>query len=419
MINPAFFKTPDSASAVELSLQKRGLDFQKIADILDLSSQRGSLTVKLEELQKKRNSSSKELGKLKAQGDETGFAEVQKSIQGLGQEIKDAKDLQEGVEKKFLDLLQGLPNFLQDDVPEGSDENDNITIRQHGSPDDLNSAVPHFEICDSKNYVDFTRGAKLAGSRFYVYNEQVARLERLLVQFMLNTHSHNGYRERMVPFLVSDECMFGTGQFPKFKDEYYRLGNDDLNLIPTAEVPLTNLYADEILKETELPVLLTAATPCFRREAGSAGKDTRGLIRVHQFQKVELVIFSTPGQSQELHEKLTEDAEAILKKLNLVYRVQLLCSGDTSSASSKTYDLEVWFPGLKRWVEISSCSNFLEYQARRAKIRYKNSEGKNEYLHTLNGSGVAAGRLMAALMEYHQTGDDIDFESIENLLTVL
>jgi seryl-tRNA synthetase len=223
----------------------------------------------------------------------------------------------------------------------------------------------------------------------------------------------------MVPFLVSDECMFGTGQFPKFKDEYYRLGNDDLNLIPTAEVPLTNLYADEILKEAELPVLLTAATPCFRREAGSAGKDTRGLIRVHQFQKVELVIFSTPEQSQELHEKLTADAEAILKKLNLVYRVQLLCSGDTSSASSKTYDLEVWFPGLKRWVEISSCSNFLEYQARRAKIRYKNGEGKNEYLHTLNGSGVAAGRLLAALMEYHQKDDDIDFESIENLLTAL
>jgi seryl-tRNA synthetase len=186
MINPALFKTPDSAKAVELSLQKRGLDSQKVSEISDLSSQRGSLTVKLEELQKKRNLSSKELGKLKAQGDESGFAEAQKSIQGLGQEIKDAKDLQEGVEKKFLELLQGLPNFLQDDVPEGSDESDNITIRQHGNPEDLSSAVPHFEICDSKNYVDFTRGAKLAGSRFYVYNEHVARLERLLIEWCLS-----------------------------------------------------------------------------------------------------------------------------------------------------------------------------------------------------------------------------------------
>lgn len=416
MINPALFKSPDSAKAVELNLQKRGLDSKKVSEILNLSSQRGSLTVKLEELQKKRNLSSKELGKLKAQGDETGFTKLQKSIQGLGQEIKDAKEMQEGVEKKFLDYLQGLPNFLQDDVPEGPDEKHNITIRKHGNPEDLKSAIPHYEICDSKSYVDFTRGAKLAGSRFYVYNEQVARLERLLIQFMLNIHSQNGYKERMVPFMVSDQCMFGTGQFPKFKDEYYRLGNDELNLIPTAEVPLTNLYADEILNLEELPVLLTAATPCFRREAGSAGKDTRGLIRVHQFQKVELVIFSTPDRSIELHEKLTEDAESILKKLNLVYRVQLLCSGDTSNASSKTYDLEVWFPGLKRWVEISSCSNFLEYQARRAQIRYRNSDGKNEQLHTLNGSGVAAGRLMAALMEYHQTGDDIDFQSIERLL---
>jgi seryl-tRNA synthetase len=257
---------------------------------------------------------------------------------------------------------------------------------------------------------------KIAGSRFYVYNEQAAKLERLLIQFMLKTHASNGYKERMIPYLVTDQCMFGTGQFPKFQDEYYRLSNDNLNLIPTAEVPLTNLFADEILKAESLPVCLTAATPCFRREAGSAGKDTRGLIRVHQFQKVELVIFSTPEKSSELHEKLTADAEAILKKLNLVYRVQLLCSGDTSSASSKTYDLEVWFPGLNRWVEISSCSHFLDYQARRAKIRYKNEEGKNDYLHTLNGSGVAAGRLMAALMEYHQKDGDIDFEKIETLL---
>ena len=235
---------------------------------------------------------------------------------------------------------------------------------------------------------------------------------------MLDTHGEAGYRERFVPFVVRDECMRGTGQYPKFQDEYYRLERDEMSLIPTAEVPLTNLYADEILSEEDLPIYLTAHTPCFRREAGAAGKDTKGLIRVHQFQKVELVKFVHPDKSAEELETLTANAEAILQKLNLTYRVMLLCSGDTSAASSQTYDIEVYMPGLGRWLEISSCSNFLDYQARRAKIRYKDPETrKNRFVHTLNGSGVACGRLVAALIEYHQKEDGtIDWQAIDKLL---
>ncbi|MCL1912189.1 MAG: serine--tRNA ligase, partial [Leptospirales bacterium] len=252
--------------------------------------------------------------------------------------------------------------------------------------------------------LDFERGVKLAGARFYVYRGLAARLERAIINFMLDLHTKtHGYTETFGPFIVNDSSMTGTGQYPKFKDEYYRMERDGLSLIPTAEVTLTNLYRDEIIDAGELPIYLTMQSSCFRREAGAAGKDTRGLTRVHQFQKVELVKFTEPEKSAEEHEKLTADAEEVLKRLNLHYRVKLLCSGDTSASSSKTYDLEVWMPGLDRYLEISSCSNFLDYQARRAKIRYKKSGGKPEFLHTLNGSGLAAGRTLAAIMENYQT----------------
>ncbi len=277
---------------------------------------------------------------------------------------------------------------------------------------------PHYEIAEALSLVDFERGVKISGARFYVYNEQIARLERQLANFMLDLHAEAGYKERMVPLVVKDECMFGTGQFPKFADEYYRMDKDGLSLIPTGEVPLTNIYADEILNADQLPIKLTALTPCFRREAGSAGKDTRGLIRVHQFNKVELVKFVRPEESEKEWISLTNDAERVLQKLGLTYRVLSLCSGDMGFTSSITYDLEVYMPGLGRWLEISSCSNFKDFQARRAKIRYKNEAGKNEYVHTINGSGVAAGRLIAALLEYHQTPyGKVDWAAIEAKLS--
>ena len=255
--------------------------------------------------------------------------------------------------------------------------------------------------------LDFERGVKLSGTRFYVYRNLAAKLERALLSFMLDLHStEHGYTETFAPFVVNDESMTATGQYPKFKDEYYRMEKDGLSLIPTAEVPLTNLYRDEILDKEKLPMYVVGQSSCFRREAGSAGRDTRGLVRVHQFQKVELVKFVEPETSFDELEKLVNNAEAVLQKLGLHYRVMLLCSADTSASSCKTYDLEVWMPGLNRYVEISSCSNFLDYQARRAKIRYKKAQGeKPSLIHTLNGSGVAAGRALAAVIENYQQKD--------------
>lgn len=417
MIDIGLLKTESGVQQISNSLNRRYLEDQISDKLSELAQTRSALTQQLEKLQSKRNASSKQLGVFKSKGDEAGFQELQSSIQGIGGEIKEAKLDLEKTEALFNELLLTLPNFLQDDVPAGEDETGNQTIRQHLSPDSIPQAAPHYDIGESSGHIDFARGVKISGSRFYVYNSQIAKLERLLINFMLNTHIENGYQERLVPFLVKDQCMVGTGQFPKFQGEYYRVQEDNMTLIPTAEVPLTNLYSDEIIDSSELPIQLTAATPCFRREAGSAGKDTRGLIRVHQFNKVELVIFCTPEKSEEMHQQLVQNVEEVLKRLNICYRVQLLCSGDTSHQSSKTYDLEVWFPGLQRWVEISSCSNFLDFQSRRAKIRYKDGNGKNRFLHTLNGSGVAAGRLLAALMEYHQKDDDIDFDTIEAMLS--
>ncbi len=263
---------------------------------------------------------------------------------------------------------------------------------------------PHYDLGTDLDILDFERGVKLAGTRFYVYKGLAAQMERAIINLMLDLHTtEHGYTEVFGPFIVNDDSMIGTGQFPKFKDEYYRIERDGLSLIPTAEVPLTNLYRDEILEEP-LPVKITMQSACFRREAGAAGKDTRGLIRVHQFQKVELVKFADPATSFDELETLTRDAEEVLQKLNLHYRVVLLCSADTSASSAKTYDIEVWMPGLDRYVEISSCSCFTDYQARRAKIRYRREAGaKPEFVHTLNGSGLAAGRTLAAVMENYQT----------------
>jgi seryl-tRNA synthetase len=377
-----------------------------LAAFTKVDEERRAVIQKIDELREKRNRVSKEIGKLKSSGGDA--SALMKEIAGAGDGIKSLEGKVEELDTTFTDMLLSLPNVLHESVPEGHGEDDNVVVRTWGEkPAFTFTPKPHYDLGTDLGILDFERGVKLAGTRFYVYRGLAARLERAIISFMLDLHTkEHGYTEIFGPFIVNDESMIGTGQFPKFKDEYYRIERDGLSLIPTAEVPLTNLYRDEILEKEELPLYVTMQSACFRREAGSAGKDTRGLIRVHQFQKVELVKFVEPENSFDELESLVAAAEEVLRRLKLHYRVSLLCSADTSASSAKTYDLEVWMPGLDRYVEISSCSNFIDYQARRARIRYRKAKGeKAAFLHTLNGSGLAAGRTLAAVMENYQTAD--------------
>ncbi|WCL49509.1 serine--tRNA ligase [Leptospira sp. GIMC2001] len=371
--------------------------------LLTLIQSKRTLQAETDELRSERNSASKEIGALKAKGED--ITSASDSVREIGNKIKELEEKLNSVETQLADLNLAMPNFLSDDVPAGKSEADNIEVSVFGKKREFNfDPKPHYEIGEALGILDFERGVKISGARFYTYFGLAAKMERALMNFMLDHHAtSNGYQEVWVPSLVNDESLTATGQLPKFREEFYHLENDRLNLIPTAEVPLTNLYRDEIIADKDLPISIMAHTSCFRREAGSYGRDTRGLVRVHQFQKVELVKFCHPEDSQNQHEKMLKDAESILQKLNLHYRVVLLCSGDISASSSKTYDLEVWMPGLNRYMEISSVSNFQDYQARRAKIRYKNREGKNLLVHTLNGSGLAIGRTLAAILENYQT----------------
>lgn len=401
------------------NLKSRGVREEILEKLQNFLEERSKILVHLEDLQRQRNVGAKKLGELKKANQDHEFNILKQEMEKLNEQIGELKPLLQKIEQSIEELGLELPNIVLEDVPIGQDERDNVVLRVEGEKPKFSfTPKPHFEIVEEQKLVDFARGVKLAGSRFYVYNDKIAHLERRLVNLMLDIHRASLYQERAVPFLVRDECMFGTGQYPKFEHEYYRIKEDKLSLIPTAEVPLTNLYAQEILEEEDLPIYLTAATPCFRREAGAAGKDTRGLIRVHQFMKVELVKFCTPENSRKEHESLLADAEKILKHFDLHYRVVHLCRGDTGFSSASTYDLEVYLPGQDRWLEISSVSNFLDFQARRAKIRFKRkATGKNEYVHTLNASGVAAGRLIVALIEYHQKADgSVDWEKIERYL---
>ena len=388
------------------SLNKRFIDSTKIiSDIDTVLHQKKEVQSEVEALRSERNRVSKEVGIIKSKGGD--ITEISHSMKEVGNKIKELEIQLESLEQQLLDINLGLPNILDESVPIGKSEEENVEVRTFGTKRNF-SFVPkaHFEIGEALKIFDFERGVKLAGARAYTYFGQGAKLERALMNFMLNTHTNeHGYTEVWVPMIVNDTCMLTTGQYPKFKDEYYRLEKDELNLIPTAEVPLTNLYRDEILKEEDLPISITAHTSCFRREAGSYGRDTKGLVRVHQFQKVELVKFTKPEDSNSEHEKMLSNAEKILQKLDLHYRVLLLCSKDTSNSSSKTYDIEVWMPGLNRYLEISSVSNFKDFQARRGKIRYKNKEGKNQLVHTINGSGLAIGRTLAAIIENYQKED--------------
>jgi seryl-tRNA synthetase len=388
------------------TMRKRGINVSDIESrIKDVSTKQKHLKHEAEVLRAERNKVSKDIGIMKSQGKD--IAEISASMKGAGDRIKAIEDELAAQEESLLELNIGLPNILDESVPEGKSEEDNVEIKKWGTLPKFSFApATHFDIGEKMGIFDFERGVKLAGARFYTYSGLGARLERALMNLMLDTHtSENGYTEMWVPVLVNDESMTATGQLPKFADDFYRLEKDGLNLIPTAEVPLTNYYRDEIILEKDLPISFCAHTSCFRREAGSYGRDTRGLVRVHQFQKVELVKFATPESSQAEHEKMLMSAESILQKLELPYRVMLLCSRDISSQSSKTYDIEVWMPGLNRFMEISSVSNFKDYQARRGKIRYKSKEGKNLLVHTLNGSGLAIGRTLAAVIENYQSED--------------
>lgn len=333
--------------------------------------------------------------------------------EALKQESSEAKALQEAVndrrvalEEQLNTMLMHIPNVPDASVPEGADEEANKTISTWGTIPDIKEPRHHYEVGTELGVFDFERGVKIAESRFTVLVNWGAKLERALMNFMLDSHSQRGYTEVFPPILVNRQCLLGTGQLPKFEGDFYKCADDELYLVPTAEVPVTNLYRDEVIDEEKLPILHCAYTPNFRREAGSAGKDTRGYIRQHQFNKVELVKFCLPSESEAEHEKLTRDAELILEALELPYRRVLLCTGDLGFCAKKCYDLEVWFPAQNKYREISSCSNFGDFQARRANLRYKPKDGgKARYLHTINGSGLAIGRALAAILENNLKAD--------------
>jgi seryl-tRNA synthetase len=395
---------------VEAKLRARGMDPEALlGNFRELDVERRSRITQAETLQAQRNRLSQEVARSRKAGAEASqVAAVMDQTRELKQETDELERSAARAEEAMRELLIAIPNLTQDSVPAGKSEAENVEVSRWGQQPAFDFAPkPHWELGESLGILDLQRAAKISGARFAVYWGQGARLERALAGFMLDVHTReHGYLEVLPPFLVNRESLFGTGQLPKFAEDLFKTEGSDHWLIPTAEVPVTNLYRDEVLEEAQLPLSLVAYTPCFRSEAGSYGKDVRGIIRQHQFQKVELVKFARPDQSNEEHERLTGHAEAILQRLELPYRKVLLCAGDTGAASSKTYDLEVWLPGQGLYREISSCSNFEAYQARRANIRYK-PQGKNktELVHTLNGSGLAIGRTWLAILENYQQAD--------------
>ncbi|MEG0289764.1 MAG: serine--tRNA ligase, partial [Carnobacterium sp.] len=375
-------------------------------NFVQLDSQRRELLVETEKLKKYRNEVSSAIAAMK-RNKEDADAKI-REMREVGDQIKGLDEQVTEVDNQIDAIATGLPNLPHHSVPVGADEEDNVEIRKWGTPKTFDfETKAHWEIGEDLDILDFERGSKVSGSRFLYYKGLGARLERAVYNFMLNLHTEeHGYTEMITPYLVNSESMFGTGQFPKFKEDVFQIEGTDLTLIPTAEVPLTNYYRGEIMKEEQLPVYFTAMSPSFRSEAGSAGRDTRGLIRLHQFHKVEMVKFSKPENSYDELEKMTQDAESVLQKLDLPYRVLALCTGDMGFSAAKTYDLEVWIPTQDVYREISSCSNTEAFQARRAKIRYRNTATeKLDYVHTLNGSGLAVGRTVAAILENYQQAD--------------
>jgi len=356
----------------------------------------------LEEQRKLHKTISLDLAMKKQQGEQD--EELLKEAKKLAEEIKYLEDRLKKVDQEVENILVSIPNIPHKSVPVGKGPEDNVVVKTYGEIKKFSFEVmPHYEIGAKTGILQLERGARMTGSFFPVFSGSGALLVRALINFMLDLHRKNGFVEIWPPAIVNRKSMFGTGQLPRLEEDMYRLKDDDLFLIPTAEVPVTNYHREEFIEEKDLPLRYCAYSPCFRREAGAYGKDTRGLIRVHQFDKVELVIFSKPDQSYQEHEFLLQEAEKVLQLLNLPYRVVLLCVGDMSFAAAKCYDIEVWAPGVNKWLEVSSCSNFEEFQARRAEIRYRTSSGKTGYVHTLNGSGIALPRTIIAILENYQT----------------
>lgn len=397
----------DKESVVEDALKKRGANslLAVLRQVIDLDKQRREGLQKVESLKHMRNLASAEIAQQKKSKIEDNS--LLNKMKQVSQEIKSLDEKLSVIELELNSLMYEFPNVLDATVPVGESSVENSVVRTWGNPPVFNfEPRTHDEIGERLGIIDFKKAGEVSGSRFVFLKGLAARLERALIQFMLDTHTKNGYLEILPPFLVNRSSLTGTGQLPKFEEDVFRIEKFDYFLIPTAEVPVTNYHCNEILEERALPLKYTAYTPCFRSEAGSYGKDTKGLKRQHQFNKVELVKFTTPEASAREHEALTANAERILQLLGLHYRVVLLCSGDTGFGSSKTYDLEVWSPSQKGYMEISSCSNFMDFQSRRSKIRYRNeATGKVAYVHTINGSGLAVGRTLLAIMENFQKED--------------
>ncbi|HYP14185.1 MAG TPA: serine--tRNA ligase [Bryobacteraceae bacterium] len=397
----AFFRSNLTEVARRLASRKFALPEE---DFRALDTQRRAALTEAERLKADRNGASQEIAQLRKQGQDT--ADRQAQVRQMGERITALDEEAKRLDELFRELLAGIPNIPHESVPEGSSEHDNVEVRRWGQPAPLEfTAKPHWDLGSELGILDFERAAKITGARFAVYFGLGAKLERALMNFMLDTHTReHGYSEVLPPFMINSASLFGTGQLPKFAADLFKLEGTDYWLAPTAEVPVTNLHRDETLEAERLPIRYCAYTPCFRSEAGSYGRDVRGIIRQHQFQKVELVKFTTPEQSYAELESLTADAERILQKLGLPYRTVALCTGDMGFSSAKTYDIEVWLPGQNGFKEISSCSNFEAFQARRAGIRFKAGK-KAEFAHTLNGSGLAIGRTWVAIVENYQQAD--------------
>ncbi|MEB8433671.1 serine--tRNA ligase [Cocleimonas sp. KMM 6892] len=395
--------------AVAKQLSRRGFELD-VAAFQSLEDQRKTLQMTTQDLQNERNTSSKMIGKAKANGED--IQPLLDEVADLGEKLKAGEQQLSDLQARIDEIVSGIPNILNESVPDGKSEEDNVEIRRWGEPASFDFEVKdHVDLGATNGWMDFESATKLTGSRFVVMRSAMARMHRALIQFMLDTHTtEHGYEEVYVPYIVNSDSLYGTGQLPKFAEDLFKLegefGDKDFYLIPTAEVPVTNLVRDEIVDADKLPMQYTAHTPCFRSEAGSYGRDTRGLIRQHQFEKVELLHFVKPEDSDDALERLTRHAEIILEKLELPYRTIVLCAGDTGFSSNKTYDIEVWVPAQETYREISSCSNMKDFQARRMQARFRNPEtNKTELLHTLNGSGLAVGRTLVAIVENYQQAD--------------
>jgi seryl-tRNA synthetase len=403
MLDPKFLRAQPETVAAQLG--RRGFVFD-LPRFQELETRRKTLQTETEKLQAERNAGSKRIGQAKSKGEDA--TPILEDMERIKSRLAANEQALNALQTEFEDFAFGLPNIPHASVPDGKDEHDNVEQRRWGTPRPAAGAKDHADLGEALGLMDFAAAAKLTGARFVVLRGQLARLQRALTQFMLDVHTQeHGYQELYVPYIVNAASLRGTGQLPKFGEDLFALkAEQDWRLIPTAEVPVTNLLRDEIIDPAQLPLKWVAHTPCFRAEAGAAGKDTKGMIRQHQFEKVEIVQATLPEKSWQAHEDLTSHAEAILRKLELPYRVLALCTGDMGFASAKTYDLEVWLPSQDRYREISSCSNFEDFQARRMLARYRHPETKKpELLHTLNGSGLAVGRTLVAILENYQDGD--------------